>query len=103
MRNEKKLIRWQKHLSITLKKISLSKGYISMAKIELVKHFLISAVANELSKKGVSIIFAYVPDLVRNIHSGIGDNSVETKVEQLKYCDLLILDDLGIKMSLYLV
>lgn len=66
------------------------------------KTFLISAVANELSKKGVSIIFAYVPDLVRNIHSGIGDNSVETKVEQLKYCDLLILDDLGsVKMSLW--
>lgn len=66
------------------------------------KTFLISAIANELSKKGVSIIFAYVPDLVRNIHSGIGDNTVEEKVKQLKYCDLLILDDLGsVKMGLW--
>lgn len=59
------------------------------------KTFLLSAIANELSYKNIDIVFAYVPDLIRNMHNSIDDNTVEIKVKQLKNCDLLILDDLG--------
>lgn len=59
------------------------------------KTFLLSAIANKLSYKNIEIVFTYVPDLIRNIHSSIDDNSIEIKVKQLKNCELLILDDLG--------
>lgn len=59
------------------------------------KTFLLSAIANELAQNDVKIVFAYMPDLIRNIHSGMNDNTLETKVRQLKECDLLIFDDLG--------
>lgn len=59
------------------------------------KTFLLSAIANKLSYKNIDIVFTYVPDLIRNIHNSIDDNTVEEKVKQLKNCDLLIFDDLG--------
>ncbi|MFA5720416.1 MAG: ATP-binding protein [Acholeplasmataceae bacterium] len=59
------------------------------------KTFLLSAIANELAIKDIKIVFAYMPDLIRNIHSGMNDNTLESKVKQLKECQVLIFDDLG--------
>lgn len=59
------------------------------------KTFLLSAIVNELASKDVKTVFAYVPDLIRDVHSSIDEGLLEEKVNQLKNCDLLVLDDLG--------
>lgn len=59
------------------------------------KTFLLSCIANAISLKNVEVVFVYVPDLIRSIHASMTDNTVEKKVNQLKNCGLLILDDIG--------
>ncbi len=71
------------------------KGLYLYGKNRTGKTYLLSAIANELTKKEVSTIFAYVPDLIRSVHAGINDNTVEEKVNQLKNADLVVLDDIG--------
>lgn len=71
------------------------KGLYIYGKYRTGKTYLLSAIANELIKKDVSIVFAYFPDLVRSIKQSLTDQTLEKKIKQLKSCDLLILDDLG--------
>lgn len=59
------------------------------------KTYTLACVANELAKKGYSIIFAYYPDLVRELKSSIGSGELENKVEKLKKVNMLFLDDIG--------
>lgn len=59
------------------------------------KTYSLAALANELSKKGVSVIIAYYPDLVREFKSRIGNNKVEEIVSKLKTVEILMLDDIG--------
>ncbi|MGI6360148.1 MAG: ATP-binding protein [Acholeplasmatales bacterium] len=73
----------------------LTKGLYIYGKNRTGKTFLLSAIANELALKDIKIVFAYIPDLIRNIHSGMNDNTLEEKVKLLKECQVLILDDLG--------
>ncbi len=59
------------------------------------KTYSLAALANELSKKGVSVIIAYYPDLVREFKSRIGNNTIEQLVSKLKTVEILMLDDIG--------
>lgn len=59
------------------------------------KTYSLAALANELSKRGVHVIIAYYPDLVREFKSRINDNSVEMMIAKLKYVDVLMFDDIG--------
>ncbi len=59
------------------------------------KTYILAALANELAKQGEKIIFAYYPDLVREIKSSIGTGELEANVEKLKTTDILMLDDIG--------
>jgi primosomal protein DnaI len=59
------------------------------------KTYILAAFANELAKKKFDIIFAYYPDLVRELKSSIGSGELEEKIERLKKIDILFLDDLG--------
>jgi len=60
------------------------------------KTFLLAAVANELTKKGKSVILAYFPDLVRSIKNSISEPvKLESILNKLKTVDVLMLDDLG--------
>ncbi|QMS85551.1 primosomal protein DnaI [Candidatus Xianfuyuplasma coldseepsis] len=59
------------------------------------KTYSLGALANELSKRGVQVIIAYYPDLVREFKSRINDNTVETMIGKLKQIDVLMLDDIG--------
>ncbi len=92
-RNE--AIRYAKEFIEAFEKKRFIKGLYLYGQNRTGKTFLLSAIANALSSKNVTIVFAYVPDLIRNIHSSIGDGSVEEKVKNLKSCELLVLDDLG--------
>ena len=59
------------------------------------KTYSLAALANELSKKGISVIIAYYPDLVREFKSRIGNNTIEQLVSKLKTVEILMLDDIG--------
>jgi len=59
------------------------------------KTYSLAALANELSKRGVHVLIAYYPDLVREFKSRINDNSVEMMIAKLKQVDVLMLDDIG--------
>ena len=72
-----------------MKGMYLSGGYDSG------KTDILAIVANELAKKGFNIVFAYYPDLVRELKSSISHGSLEDKIDYLKTVDILFLDDLG--------
>jgi primosomal protein DnaI len=55
----------------------------------------LAALANELANKGYKIVFAYYPDLVRELKSSIGSGDLEEKIIKLKSVDMLFLDDIG--------
>ncbi len=59
------------------------------------KTYILACIANELAKKGFDVVFAYYPDLVREIKSSINSGGLEKKIERLKKCGALFLDDLG--------
>lgn len=59
------------------------------------KTYTLGAIANELSKRGVEVIIAYYPDLVRELKSRIGNNTVEEMISKLKSIEILMLDDIG--------
>lgn len=59
------------------------------------KTYILAAIANELSKKNFNIIFAYYPDLCRELKSAIGAGDLEDRIERLKKVDILFLDDIG--------
>lgn len=60
------------------------------------KTYLLSCIANELARKGKSVLYVYFPDLVRYINGLMYENNkLEEQITSLKECDVLILDDLG--------
>ena len=59
------------------------------------KSFILYSFAKELVKSGKKVIYAYYPDLVRQIKSSIGTNQMEALLLELKKVDVLMLDDLG--------
>jgi len=59
------------------------------------KTYILAALANELAQLNYHVIFAYYPDLVRELKSSIGQGDLEEKINQLKSVDMLFLDDLG--------
>jgi len=59
------------------------------------KTYILAIIANELAKKGYKIVFAYYPDLVRELKSSISSGNLEEKIEYLKTIPVLFLDDIG--------
>ncbi len=58
------------------------------------KSFLLKYLAKRLEKKGVKIIYAGYPDLMRQIKSAMYTN-MEEIIAELKTIDILFLDDIG--------
>ncbi len=59
------------------------------------KSYLLSGLANELTKQRVNVVYVFMPDLIRTLKANIGSDQLEKKINILKRCDVLILDDLG--------
>jgi primosomal protein DnaI len=59
------------------------------------KTYILAALANELASLNYQIVFAYYPDLVRELKSSIGEGNLEDKIRKLKSVDMLFIDDIG--------
>lgn len=71
------------------------KGIYIYGKYGTGKSFILYSFAKELVKSGKKVIYAYYPDLIREIKSSIGSDKFEKYILELKKVDVLILDDLG--------
>ena len=50
-------------------------------------------------QKGKKVIFAYYPELVREVKSSIANNTLEQLIIKLKNIDALFLDDFGAELN----
>lgn len=73
----------------------LNKGLYIYGAYGTGKSFLAYQFAQQLTQKGIKVIFAYYPDLVRKIKSMIGSVEMEQLINKIKKVDVLFLDDLG--------
>ena len=64
------------------------------------KTFILLNLANYLAtKKNKKVIFAYYPELVRQVKSSIANNTLENLIVKLKNIDVLMLDDFGAELN----
>lgn len=59
------------------------------------KSYIISALINELSKKDVSGVIVYYPNLLKKLKDSFNANNYEDIFDEIISCDILLLDDLG--------
>lgn len=71
------------------------KGLYLYGKFGVGKSYLLGAIANELAKKQIPSMIVYVPELLREMKSAIGDSTLNEKIEALKKEPILMLDDIG--------
>ena len=79
-----------------------SKGIIMCGATGLGKTHLSLAIANELLRKGFSVVYVSAPDILSRIereHFGYKYDSEADTFNSLIRCDLLILDDLGTEFN----
>ncbi|WP_059171366.1 primosomal protein DnaI [Bacillus sp. FJAT-27445] len=71
------------------------KGLYLYGEFGVGKSFMLGAVAGELAKKKISSMIVYVPELLREMKSAIGDHTLNEKIDALKKEPILMLDDIG--------
>ncbi len=82
------------------KKSDGSKGIYLYGPFGCGKTFLLFNLANYIAtKKGKKVIFAYYPELVREVKSSIANNTLEQLIVKLKNIDALFLDDFGAELN----
>ena len=77
------------------KKKKIEKGLYVYGQYGTGKSYLLSAIAKELALMNVTVLFVYMPDLVRTIKQGIQQGNLEQRINELKQVPILMLDDLG--------
>ena len=73
----------------------LNKGLYIYGECGVGKSFMAYKFAQQLTQKGIKVLFVYYPDLVRQIKSMIGTPEMEKLINKLKTVEVLFLDDLG--------
>lgn len=59
------------------------------------KSYLLSAIAQDLADKGITVLFVYMPDLTRSLKQGMNEGNLEERINRLKQADVLMMDDFG--------
>lgn len=91
-----KIIKWLKNFFDLYQKDKKQKGLYLYGSFGSGKTYMISALLNELSKYNYSSVIVYYPDLLRSIKESFasGEDFYE-RMNEIKKCDLLLLDDIG--------
>ncbi|MHC0037405.1 primosomal protein DnaI [Pseudoneobacillus sp. C159] len=71
------------------------KGLYFYGKFGVGKSYLLGAIANQLAEKQISSMIVYFPELVRELKSAIGDQTLNSKIEAIKKEPILMMDDIG--------
>ncbi len=71
------------------------KGLYIYGKYATGKSYLLSAIAQALAERNITVLFVYMPDLVRSIRQGMNEGNMEERINQLKQADVLMIDDIG--------
>lgn len=72
-----------------------AKGVYLYGKCGVGKSLLLYSFAKNLVKNGANVLFAYYPDLVRELQSSITNGNLEKLILKLKKTDILMIDDIG--------
>ncbi len=59
------------------------------------KSYLLSAIAQDLANRGITVLFVYMPDLTRSLKQGMNEGNLEQRINRLKQADVLMMDDFG--------
>ncbi len=87
------VIKWMTKFLSDVDKNKKVKGLYLHGSFGCGKTFLINALFNELSKRRVSSVVIYFPELLRDLKSDF--DSFGEKMEYLKFVDYLLIDDIG--------
>lgn len=63
------------------------------------KTYLLAAMANALAKRHILVALVYLPDMIRELKSAIGNHNLENLISKIKNVQVLILDDIGSEMN----
>ncbi len=88
------IIKYFKEFIDSYKKNQKCKGLYLTGSFGSGKTYLISALFNELSKKGLKSTIIYYPDFLRNLKSSFKDD-YEEKFDYIRKSPLLLIDDIG--------
>ncbi|CCP88529.1 DnaA ATPase domain-containing protein [Candidatus Phytoplasma solani] len=80
---------------ITKKNGKIDKGFYLYGSFKTGKTFFLKTLAQQLLKQQISVMFLFMPNLIRKFKSFMYNNSLETRFEQLKTVNCLFLDDFG--------
>ncbi len=89
------VIKWLKKFYDSYKKDQKGKGLYLYGSFGSGKTYMISALLNELSKEGYNVIVVYYPELLRSLKENFNNEDYGSRIEDIKRCDLLLLDDIG--------
>lgn len=89
------VIKWITTFYKEYKKDKKQKGLYLNGSFGSGKTFIISALLNELAKDGYNSIIVYYPELLTSLKEGFGNEDFNDRLNEIKKCDLLLLDDIG--------
>lgn len=89
------VIKWITKFYKDYKKDNKQKGLYLHGSFGSGKTFIISALLNELAKDGYNSIIVYYPELLTSLKEGFGNEDFNDRLNEIKRCDLLLLDDIG--------
>ncbi len=95
-KNRFPVIKWIKAFIDNYEKGKSTKGLYLNGNFGCGKTYLLSAMLNELAKKGKKVAIVYYPELLRSLKASFGDNDEYTELfNTIKKAELLLLDDIG--------
>lgn len=90
-----KIIKWINKFYDDFKSDKQTKGLYLSGSFGSGKTYILSALLNELSKLNYSCIIVYYPELLRSIKESFNSDDYNERINEIKKCDLLLLDDIG--------
>lgn len=90
-----KIIKWINKFYDDFKSGKQTKGLYLSGSFGSGKTYILSALLNELSKLNYSCIIIYYPELLRSIKESFNSDDYNERINEIKKCDLLLLDDIG--------